>query len=331
MNAHEKGPSLAARTRRQHLRHAKDFRECRRVRSRPERCSFAVTCHLRAHETVRGAHTFDCETAGRNSYARVTRHDLLTGFEKCFQVARERIEKLTFMQQCAVEIAEVFLPKELLAGEHEFFQFAMRCDEKMRGRSFEANATFDSQNRVTKMNAAPNPIPPANRVQRVNRRDRALGFSIDLRRHTFVEGDGYHSRWKRRINFPSRIGLVGQVLPRIMCLLSANTRTPHSFVDAISLDLLGKCEAARREERAFFGAAQGKVSDRRENLELWRERAKRHVKTDLIVPRSGRPVRKCDRIDLARVTHDAARLANSLGTDREWIQAAAQNVTRQKE
>src|SRR5206468_848592 len=201
----------------------------------------------------------------------------------------------------------------------------------MRVRSFEANATFDSQNRVPEMNAAPSPIPPANRVQRVNRRNRALGFSIDLRRHTFVEGDGYHSRWKRRINFPSRIGLVGQVLPRIMCLLSANTRTPHSFVDAISLDLLGKCEAARREERAFFGAAQGKVLDRREHLELWRERAKRHVETDLIVPRSGRPVRKCDRIDLARVTHDAARLANSLGTDREWIQAAAQNVTRQKE
>src|SRR6266545_1673022 len=331
MNAHEGRPSLAARTHRQHLRHAKDFCERRRLRSRPERCSFAVTCHLRAHETVRGPHTFHCETAGRNSYARVSRHDFLTGFEKCFQVARERVEKLTFMQQCAVEIAEVFLPKELLAGEHEFFQFAMRGDEEMRCRSFEANATFDSQNRVTKMNAAPNPISPANRVQRVNRRDRALRLSIELRRHTFVEGDGYRSRWKRRINFPCRIRLVGQVLPGIMRLLSANTRTPHSFVDAILLESLGKCEAARGEERAFFGAAQAKVSDRRENLELWRERAKRHVETDLIVPRSGRPVRKCDRIDLARVTHDPARLANSLGANGEWIQAATQNVTRYKE
>jgi hypothetical protein len=41
-------------------------------------------------------------------------------------------------------------------------------------------------------------------------------------------------------------------------------------------------------------------------------------------------VRNCDRIDLARVIHDPACLANSFGTDREWIHAAAQNVTRYK-
>src|SRR5437867_2003072 len=178
------------------------------------------------------------------------------------------------MQQCAVEISEVFLPKQLLAGQNEFFQFAMRGDEKMCGRSFEADATLDSQNRITEMNAAPNPIRLANRVQRVNDRDRAfLRFPIDLRRHALVKGDRYRSRWKRRVNSPPRISVVGQVLPGIMCLLSANTRTPHSFVDTILLDLLGKCEAARGEERAFFGAAQSKVSNRRENLQFWRERA----------------------------------------------------------
>src|ERR1700746_368339 len=118
--------SLAARTHRQHLRHAKNFRERRRLRSRPERCPFAITCHLRVHETVRRAHPVNGKTSGRNSYADVPCDDLLAGFEKCFQVARERIEKLTFMQQRPVEISEMFLPKELLAGEHKFFQFAMR-------------------------------------------------------------------------------------------------------------------------------------------------------------------------------------------------------------
>src|SRR5207244_2966076 len=152
-----------------------------------------------------------------------------------------------------------------------------------------------------------------NRVQRVNHRDRALlRFSIDLRRHTLVKGNGYRSRWKRGIDSPPRISVVGQVLPGIMCLLSANTRTPHSFVDTILLDLLGKCEAARGEERAFFGAAQSKVSNRRENLQFWRERAKRHVETDLIVPRAGRPMRESDCVDLARVIHHPMRLANSL-------------------
>src|SRR5438128_895432 len=122
------------------------------------------------------------------------------------------------MQQCAVEISEMFLPKQLLAGENEFFQFAMRGDEKMCGRSFEADATFDSQNRVTEMSAATNPILLANRVQRANHRDRALlRFSIDLRRHTLVKADRYRLRWKRRINFPPRISVVGQVLPGIMC------------------------------------------------------------------------------------------------------------------
>jgi hypothetical protein len=97
------------------------------------------------------------------------------------------------------------------------------------------------------------------------------------------------------------------------------------------LELLWKREAARGEECAFFGTAQGKVSDRREDLELWRERAKRYVETDLIVPCPGRPVRNCDRSNLARVTHDPSRLANSLGTDGEWIHATTQNVTPYKE
>jgi hypothetical protein len=38
-----------------------------------------------------------------------------------------------------------------------------------------------------------------------------------------------------------------------------------------------------------------------------------------------------DCVDLARVTHDPARLTNSLGTDGQWINAATQNVTRYKE
>jgi hypothetical protein len=42
-------------------------------------------------------------------------------------------------------------------------------------------------------------------------------------------------------------------------------------------------------------------------------------------------VRNCDRVDLARVTHDPARLTNSLGTNGEWIHTATQNVTRYKE
>src|SRR5262249_51033501 len=56
-----------------------------------------------------------------------------------------------------------------------------------------------------------------------------------------------------------------------------------------------------------------------------------HIETDLIVPCSGRPMRKCDRVDLTRVTRNLARLANSLGTDRKRINAAPQNVTRYKE
>ena|SRR5437870_6410111 len=109
------------------------------------------------------------------------------------------------------------------------------------------------------------------------------------------------------------------MLPGIVCLLSTNTCAPHSFVDAVLLDLLGKRKAARGEERAFFCAAQSEVSDRREKFEFWRERTERHVKADLIISRSGRPVRKCDCIDLARVRYDTARLANSLRADREWI------------
>src|SRR5262249_11510448 len=159
----------------------------------------------------------------------------------------------------------------------------------------------------------------SDRVQHVNHRDGTLRFSIDLRRHTVVEGNGYRLRWQGRINFLSRISFVGQMLPGVMRLLSANARAPHSLINAVLLELLGKCEAARGEERAFFGAAQGKVSDRRENLQLWRERAKSDVETDLIIPCSGRAVRNCDRIDFARVIHDPACLANSLGTDREWI------------
>src|SRR5437870_10068533 len=163
VNAHEKGPSLAARTHRQHLRDAKYFCKRRGLRPRPERCPFAVACQFGPHQTVRGTHTFDCETARRNSQAHIACDDSLTGFQKRFQVARNWIEKLTFMQQYAVQISEMFLPKQLFAGENEFFQFAMRGDEKVRGRSFEADTAFDSQNRVTEMNAAPDPIRPANR------------------------------------------------------------------------------------------------------------------------------------------------------------------------
>src|SRR6476660_6576374 len=101
------------------------------------------------------------------------------------------------------------------------------------------------------MNAAPDSIPPSDRVQRVNHRDRALRFSINLRRHTFVEGDGYFLRRQRRINFLSRISFVGQMLPGVMCLLSAHTRAPHSLVDTVLLELLRKCEPARGEEGAF--------------------------------------------------------------------------------
>src|SRR5262249_28135744 len=154
------------------------------------------------------------------------------------------IEKMTFVQQCAVKIAELFLPKKLLAGEHDLFQFAMRCDKKMRRRGFETDPTLDSQNRVTEMNTSPDSVLPSDRVQRVNHRDRAVCYSINFRRSSFIEANGYRLRRQRRINFLSGISFVGQMLPGVMCLLSANTRTPHSLVNAVLLELLRKCESA---------------------------------------------------------------------------------------
>jgi len=182
-------------------------------------------------------------------------------------------------------------------------------------------ATFTYVNLVRTLIIEANPLKPGD----------GMDFCHAVMASTFGSFATLDKHWKRRVDSPPRISVVGQVLPGIMCLLSANSRTPHSFVDTILLDLLGKCEAARGEERAFFGAAQSKVSNRRENLQFWRERAKRHVETDLIVPRAGRPMRECDCVDLARVIHHPMRLANSLGTNREWIEPAAQNVTRQKE
>src|SRR5262249_32634533 len=111
----------------------------------------------------------------------------------------------------------------------------MRRDKEMRSRSFETDTTFNSQNRIAEMNASPDPIPLSDRVQGVNDRDRDLRLSIDLRRHTFLKSDGHRLRWKCRINFFSRISIVGQMLRGVVCLLSADTRTPHSLVDAVLL------------------------------------------------------------------------------------------------
>src|SRR3954453_16000092 len=110
--------------------------------------------------------------------------------QEAFEVARHWIEELPFVQQRSVEIAELIFPKDLLGAEHELFQFTMRSDQQMRRRRVEANASFDSENRVAEMNPAPDAVLPANRVELHDEVDGISRSSIERARSAFLKSDG---------------------------------------------------------------------------------------------------------------------------------------------
>src|SRR3954453_23124283 len=105
------------------------------------------------------------------------------------------------------------------------------------------------------------------------------------------------------------------MLPRIVRLFPADTRAPHAFVQAVLLKLLGKFEAALREVTSFFRTAEREIADRGDDLEFWRERAKRDVKPHLIVPRARRTVRQRARADREGMLNHVLGLADPLRTD----------------
>ena len=71
-----------------------------------------------------------------------------------FDVAAHRIQVLTLVHQVAVGLRHRLLDARLLAGQHQFLQFAMRRQQHVGGGRFEGDPALGTDDGIAQVNAA---------------------------------------------------------------------------------------------------------------------------------------------------------------------------------
>ena len=91
------------------------------------------------------------------------------------------------MHEVSVNGGDAVLDATLLRAEYELFQFAMRRDQRDRGRCLEGNATLGSQNRIPEVNASANAVSACELFEFFDQLDGRECLAVECRRHALAE------------------------------------------------------------------------------------------------------------------------------------------------
>ena len=234
----------------------------------------------------------------------------------------------------ASDVLDALLPRR----QHQLLELAVRGEQDLGGRRLEGDAALDADDRVAEVDAAADAEASrrscSSRSISVDRRSSDLPSRAERARPVSkpIVCRSAALRLRRTRRCDSTQALSGMLPFEVERLLAADRHAPEAAVDRVGgADTAAPAGCAAAGTRAAPGRLKALVAHRREDLELRRERAQRHLEAHLVVAGGGAAVRDHVRAELARQLRDGLRLQHALGADAQRIEVAAPHVAHDQE
>jgi hypothetical protein len=251
---------------------------------------------------VLGTTADDGARSGRELQPHLSRHVVLRGVHVRVDRLPERAEPQAVVHELAPALLEAGLVVRDLALEGQILQRAVRRDEGERAGHLVQLSALDAHPAVLEHVDPPEPVPAAERVDRSDQVRERPRRPVERHGHAPLERDddlrGLHRAVLRRRRALERA--LGRRDPRILERPALGGSAPQVLVDRVRGRDGRDRDAPFGGERDRLLARDPRIADRREDPQVRREHAERHLEPHLVVPLSGAAVRHDPGADLAR-------------------------------